>query len=105
MASSRNWRDYNEALVKRGLILLDLDFMADWSRELKVMNQHKEGARYRYPESFIKLLAMVHAYVLPSIDRFHRGSSDQAIVRFGAEPYHPVVDERNWIIFYMFFKN
>lgn len=65
MASSRNWKDYNEALVKRGLILLDLDFVADWSREHKTMNEHKEGARYRYPESFIKLLAMVHAYVLP----------------------------------------
>ena len=29
------------------------------------MNQHKEGAKYRYPESFVKLLAVVHAYVLP----------------------------------------
>jgi hypothetical protein len=65
VASLRNWKDYNEALVKRGWILLDLDFVADWSRELKAMNERKEGARYRYPESFIKLLAMVHAYVLP----------------------------------------
>jgi hypothetical protein len=45
--------------------MLDLDFVADWSRELKAMNQRKEGARYRYPESFVKLLAVVHAYVLP----------------------------------------
>ena len=51
--------------MKRGLILLDLDFVADWSRELKAMNERKEGARYRYPESFVKLLAVVHAYVLP----------------------------------------
>lgn len=29
------------------------------------MNERKEGARFRYPESFIKLLAVVHAYVLP----------------------------------------
>ena len=29
------------------------------------MNERKEGARYRYPESFVKLLAIVHAYVLP----------------------------------------
>ncbi len=65
MSSFRNWKGYNEALVKRGLILLDLDFVADWSRELKAMNERKEGARYRYPESFVKLLAVVHAYVLP----------------------------------------
>ena len=65
MASSRNWEEYNEALVKRGSILLDLDFVADWSRELKGMNERKEGVRFRYPESFVKLLAVVHAYVLP----------------------------------------
>jgi len=65
MSSLRDWKGYNEALVKRGLILLDLEFVADWSRELKAMNEHKEGARYRYPESFVKLLAVVHAYVLP----------------------------------------
>jgi hypothetical protein len=65
VVSLRDWKGYNEALVKRGLILLDLDFVADWSRELKAMNEGKEGARYRYPESFVKLLAVVHAYVLP----------------------------------------
>jgi hypothetical protein len=63
--------------VKRGLILLDLDFVAGWSRELKAMNKGKEGGRYRYPESFIKLLAVVHAYVLPyrQLEGFLRGLS------------------------------
>jgi hypothetical protein len=65
MSDLRDWNGYNEALVKRGLILLDLDFVAGWSRELKAMNEGKEGGRYRYPESFIKLLAVVHTYVLP----------------------------------------
>jgi hypothetical protein len=77
MSSLRDWEGYNEALVKRGLILLDLDFVADWSRELKAMNERKEGARYTYPESFIKLLAVVHAYVLPyrQLEGFMRGLS------------------------------
>ena len=61
MAFSRNWKDYNEALVKRGWITLDLDFVADWIRELKTMNEHKEDVKYRNPELFIKVLAMVHA--------------------------------------------
>lgn len=65
MDSLRNWKDYNEALVKRGSILLELDFVANWSAELKTMNEAKEGARFRYPESFVKLLAVVHAYILP----------------------------------------
>ncbi len=73
----RDWKGYNEALVKRGLILLDLDFVAGWSRELEAMNDGKEGGRYRYPESFIKLLAVVHAYVLPyrQLEGFTRGLS------------------------------
>jgi hypothetical protein len=61
MNSLRNWKDYDEALVKRGSILLDLDFVASWSAELKTMNEAKEGARFRYLESFVKLLAVVHA--------------------------------------------
>jgi hypothetical protein len=77
MGYLRDWKGYNEALVKRGLILLDLDFVAGWSRELKAMNERKEGARHRYPESFIKLLAVVHAYVLPyqQLEGFMRGLS------------------------------
>ena len=77
MGYLRDWEGYNEALVKRGLILLDLDFVAGWSRELKAMNDGKEGGRYRYPESFVKLLAVVHAYVLPyrQLEGFMRGLS------------------------------
>jgi hypothetical protein len=65
MGYFRDWKGYNEALVKRGSIIIDLDFIAGWSKELKTMNDGKEGGRYRYPQSFIKLLAVVHAYVLP----------------------------------------
>lgn len=75
MSDLRDWKGYNEALVKRGLIFIDLDFVANWQRELKTMNDGKEGGRYRYPESFIKLLAVVHAYVLPyrQLEGFMRG--------------------------------
>jgi hypothetical protein len=77
MGYLRDWKGYNEALVKRGLIFIDMDFVANWSRELKTMNDGKEGGRYRYPESFIKLLAVVHAYVLPyrQLEGFMRGLS------------------------------
>jgi Transposase DDE domain len=41
------------------------------------MNDDKEGGRYCYPESFVKLLAVVHAYVLPyrQLEGFMRGLS------------------------------
>src|SRR3990172_1346687 len=77
MGYLRDWKGYNEALVKRCSIIIDLDFVAGWSRELKAMNDGKEGGRYRYPETFIKLLAVVHAYVLPyrQLEGFMRGLS------------------------------
>jgi hypothetical protein len=78
MSDLRDWKRYTEALVKRGSIFIDLDFVANWSRELKAMNDSKEGGRYQYPESFVKLLAIVHAYVLPyrQLEGFMRALSN-----------------------------
>ncbi len=61
----RNWREYNEALVRRGEILLDMDFIDTWPDELAKMNDGKVGKPFDYPESLIRLLAIVHAYLLP----------------------------------------
>lgn len=61
----RNWKEYNEALVRRGEILLDMDFIDSWPDELAKMNDGKVGKPFDYPESLIKLLAIVHAYLLP----------------------------------------
>ena len=60
-----NWSEYNESLVRRGEVMFDTDFLANWLSELKKMNKGKEGAKYRYPNSLILLLATVHVYLLP----------------------------------------
>ena len=60
-----DWREYNESLVKRGELLFDTDFLSNWRAELKEMNKGKEGAKYRYPNSLIWLLATVHTYLFP----------------------------------------
>jgi transposase len=60
-----NWSEYNESLVKRGEMLFDSGFLQNWRAELKKMNKGKEGPHYRYPNSLISLLAIVHAYLLP----------------------------------------
>jgi len=63
---TKDWPTYNEALVKRGTILLDLSLLQDWKQELGKMNQGKEGARYRYPETLIRLQALLRSiYGLP----------------------------------------
>jgi Transposase DDE domain len=53
---------YNESLIRRGEILLDFDVIDNWDFELEKMNQGKEGRKFVYPDSFIKLLGYMRAY-------------------------------------------
>jgi hypothetical protein len=57
-----NWKKYNESLVKRGEVLLDFDVIDNWHIELEEMNKDKEGRKFVYPDSFIKLLGYMRAY-------------------------------------------
>src|SRR3989344_4999734 len=61
----RNWREYNEQLVKRGEYLLALDFVENWDKELASMNAGKDGAPYRFPKTLIELQALWHAKRVP----------------------------------------
>ena len=56
---ARDWPTYNEALVKRGEILLDLSLLQSWGEELQETNRGREGGRYRYPDTLIKLQAHI----------------------------------------------
>ena len=58
----RNWKKYNESLVKRDEILLDFDVIDNWDYELEKMNEGKEGRKFVFPDSFIKLLGYMRAY-------------------------------------------
>ncbi len=51
---NRNWKQYNEQLVVRGMFYLDFKFVRRWNKELKKMNKEKRGGQYKYPDSFIK---------------------------------------------------
>ena len=57
-----NWNKYNESLVKRGEVLLDFDVIDNWPTELEKMNRGKEGRKFVYPDSFIRLLGYMRAY-------------------------------------------
>ena len=61
----RDWDVYNEHLVKRGEIFLDLGFVENWNQELMEMNCGKRGAPYRFPKSLIELQALWNAKRIP----------------------------------------
>lgn len=53
----RDWKSYNDQLVKRGELLIDLDFVKNWEKELEEMNLGKRGKPFDYPESLVEFLA------------------------------------------------
>lgn len=57
----RNWKLYNEELVQRGEFYINPKFLYTWNKEIKDMNNKKEGNPYLYPTSMIEFLAILHA--------------------------------------------
>lgn len=58
---NRDWKAYNEQLVKRGEYLLDLDWVKCWNKELEEMNRGKVGQPYQFPKSLIEIQGVWHA--------------------------------------------
>ena len=60
--ADRDWKSYNERLVKRGELLLGFDFLDKWEEELKKMNAGKRGKPFVYPDNFVRFLAPVRVF-------------------------------------------
>ena len=53
-----NWKEIDAKYVRQGKLLLDLEFVKGWRREVGDMNDGKEGRPFRYPESFITFVGI-----------------------------------------------
>jgi hypothetical protein len=51
-SNNRDWSKYNEALVKRGEILLDFLTINNWKQELKQLNKNKVSEPYQTHSSY-----------------------------------------------------
>ena len=74
----RNWKDYNEKLVRRGEVYISLDFLDSWDDELAKMNKGKVGRPFVYPQTLIYLSAFIYIASLPyrQIEGFFRKLSE-----------------------------
>jgi hypothetical protein len=52
-------------MVRRGEVVLDFDVIKNWDNELDKINDGKEGALYRYPDSFVQLLGYIYTSIFP----------------------------------------
>lgn len=57
----RNWKEYNEHLIKRGEYYINPSFLETWIKEINDLNHYKVGQPYMYPNSMIKFLAILKA--------------------------------------------
>ena len=57
-----DWHQYNEKLVRRGEILISDDCFKNWDKELAEMNCRKQGRKFLFPESFMKLVGYAKVY-------------------------------------------
>jgi hypothetical protein len=60
MPLNKSWHDYNELLIERGRILMDISFLGSSNSEIKNMNKGgKVGAPFEYSHSYIQFLAFL----------------------------------------------
>lgn len=57
----REWKVYNQQLVKRGEFYINPLFLDTWIEEIKEINQGKVGEPYLYPNSLIEFLTILYA--------------------------------------------
>ncbi len=54
-----DWKEIDEKLIRRGELVLDLDFLEKYEEELEAMNKDKEGKRFTLTCSHIRFLGVV----------------------------------------------
>jgi hypothetical protein len=59
MPSNKSWHDYNESLIERGRVLIDVSFLKSSNKEIKKMNIGKVGAPFQYSDSYVRFLAFL----------------------------------------------
>jgi len=59
MPANKSRHDYNESLIERGRVLIDLDFIRSSNEEINNMNKDKVGAPFQYSDNYIQFLAFL----------------------------------------------
>ena len=70
------WKETDERLIRRGELVLDLEFVKNQGGELEEMNRGRPGPRYRIANNYVQLLAVVrYLFQMPyrQLEGFTRG--------------------------------
>jgi hypothetical protein len=88
---SSSWHEYNESLIERGRVLIDISFLKSANVEIKKMNEGKAGvAPFQYGDSYIQFLVFLKiGFKIPY-------RTVQGIVR-GLSDYVKIVEEMHFM--------
>ncbi len=59
MPLNKSCHDYNESLIERGRVLIDVSFIKSSNKEIKKMNIDKVGAPFQYSDGYVQFLAFL----------------------------------------------
>jgi hypothetical protein len=59
----RDWKKINNRLVRHGTLLVSLDFLDNWKKQVKELNFGKVGAPFKYPTGLIEYGGLLHCYL------------------------------------------
>ena len=59
MPLNKSWHDYNESLIERGRVLIDVSFLKSSNKEIKKMNKSKVGAPFQYSDRYVQFLSFL----------------------------------------------
>ena len=86
MPLNKSWQDYNESLIERGRVFIDVSFLKSSNKEIKKMNNGKVGAPFQYSDRYVQFLAFLKiGFKIPY-------RMVQGIVR-GLSGYEKIVEE------------
>jgi len=54
-----DWKYVDERLIKRGELLISLDFLDDYDFELSIMNKGKVGRLFKLTDGYVEFLMVV----------------------------------------------
>lgn len=59
----RDWKSINNRLVGHGTLLLSVDFLENWGKQLVELNSGKVGSPFRYPLGLMEYAGLLHCYL------------------------------------------
>lgn len=71
MPLNKSWHDYNESLIERGLVLIDVSSLKLSNTENKKLNIGKVGTPFQYSDSYVQFLAFLKVVLRFLIEWFN----------------------------------